>query len=222
MSENTFFDFGTESKSENLQSKNEDKQYFDDEDLKPVKGLEALDNVSIDIPKLMATSKNQSDQEEAPVSKHQKDVLSEMIADDVQEQQEIQKLMSNRRALSDKLQNDPEFDKRYKKAELEYFDKVNGKKSNPDMSVPNDEMYKQAQALVERIHNKTGQRPEHDTLQDESDPHGLSRFGEVLQNVPEDPDVDLDDKQRKPTEKGQPVIIIKKVKALNLNIYFNK
>lgn len=165
-----------------------------------------------------------------------------MLAGDAEDQAEIQRLMSSRRALSERLQKDPEFDKRYKRAEREYFDKVNGKQSTPDASVPNDALYKQAQALVERLHNKTGshvKQPSEDPL----DPHGLSRFGEVLQDVPDDPilenqtledqalELDQEDpdqvlpKQSKKTNKNsanQPAVIIKKVKTLNLNIYFNQ
>ncbi len=154
------------------EQKSEQKSDMEDEDLKPVKGLDLLDNVSIDIPTLTQT-KAQEKQVES-VSKQQKDILSHMISDDNEEQVEIQRLMSDRRALSERLQKDPEFDKRYKRAEREYFDRVNGKESTPDNSVPNDELYKQAQALVERLHNKTGKPESSEPTQDPNDPHGLS------------------------------------------------
>lgn len=238
MSENTFDDFAFDMEPMPLPLDNksdptppsqaEQKQDFDDEDLRPVNGLDALDNVSIDIP--TTTAVNSKQEEVVSSSKHQKDVLTEMIAGDAEEQAEIQRLMSNRRALSQRLQNDPEFDKRYKKAESEYFDRINGKQSTPDTSVPNDALYKQAQALVERLHNKTAGSIKA-TPVDPTDPHGLSRFGEVLQDVPEDSDSnsdsDSDEELSKPVKKSkrskhdsQPhKIVIKNVKTLN--IYYN-
>jgi hypothetical protein len=245
MSENTFDDFNfddaplpamtSDSTSDptsdpTSEQKPEQKHDLEDEDLKPIKGLDLLDNVSIDIPTL-AQTKVKENQEEF-VSKKQKDILSHMISDDTEEQVEIQRLMRDRRALSDRLQKDPEFDKRYKHAEREYFDRVNGTESTPDTSVPNDELYKQAQALVERLHNKTGkpeESPLSDSVQDPNDPHGLSRFGEVLHDIPEDSDSDSESdkllekpKKKKQQSSSKPVqkIVIKNAKTIN--IYYNK
>jgi hypothetical protein len=232
MSENNFDDFNfddeplpvmtTDTKTD---TKTEEKQDLEDEDLKPLGGLDLLDNVSIDIPTSVA-KKEPVESINLSVSKHEKDILSNMISDDTEEQVEIQRLMSDRRALSIRLENDPEFDKRYKRAEREYFDRVNGTESIPDTSVPNDELYKQAQALVERLHNKTGKPEISKSDQDPNDPHGLSRFGEVLHDIPDDSDeiFEKPDKtksnQKKSSSKQIQKIVIKN--AQTINIYYNK
>jgi hypothetical protein len=187
-----------------------------DEDFAPISGLDALDNVNIEIPTEVPIPIKTSE-DLSNVSKHQKDVLTEMLSGDAMDQAEIQNLMSDRRALYKRLQEDPGFDKRYKRAEKEYFDRVNGVKSDPDPSVPNDEVFKQAQALVEQLHNKAPIKP------DDSDPHGLSRFGDVLDDVPDDlPEPAPKEQKPKPksNDSERNIVVIKKVKKLVININF--
>ena len=256
MSENTFDDFdfdmepmpgplptlAAEPKPDQTPKPEHESKSFvqDDADLAPIKGLDALDNVVVDIPAVVHPKQSESDTKTDAASKHQKDVLTEMISNDVEGQAEIQKLMSDRRALSRRLQEDPEFDKRYKKAESDYFARVNGEQPKQDNTVPNDDLFKQAQVLVERLHNKTAnaepkpdqnsdQKPESNPAQtsdqDPSDPHGLSRFGTVSQDVPEEPsDSDSEElltpkrpKSSKSESKGKNKIVIHNVKKLVIN-----
>jgi hypothetical protein len=183
-----------------------------DEDLQPVHLLE-LDNVLVDIPAEVT-------------NKHEKDVLSEMMLGDSDGQIEIQRLMDDRRALNNKLQTDPEFDKRYKQAELEYFDKVNGT-DNHDLTTPNDELFRQAQALVEKMHHKSENskksEPEPKPSQSEStDPHGLSRFGKVLNDVPPDskPDHEINLNLLNGTKSDSATkIVFKNVNNIVINYY---
>lgn len=255
MSENTFddFDFDMEpmpgqlpepgpepvSTSEPAPKQNQELKPIvqDDDDLAPIKGLDALDNVVVDIPAVVHSKQSETKTRSdviASASKHQKDVLTEMISNDVEGQAEIQKLMNDRRALSNRLQEDPEFDRRYKKAESDYFARVNGEQPNQDNSVPNDDLFKQAQVLVERLHNKsanteTKSAPDsalNSVGQDPSDPHGLGRFGTVSQDVPEElSDSDSEEllapkKQRKEKpelSKGKNKIVIHNVKKLVIN-----
>lgn len=73
---------------------------------------------------------------------------SSFLANDV-----IENIITDRKKLSDRLQNDSEFEKRYIQAEKEYSEKARGLDPKPEFV--DDAVYAEAQKIVERIHKKT-------------------------------------------------------------------
>ena len=141
---------------------------------------------------------------------------------------EVRKLMEDRRALAERLQNDAEFNKRYVAAEKAYFDEKNGTVAKSEYG-SDDALFAQAQELVKKIHNKSEYACEPDTSEKQVDPHGLERYGKIVDdavdevnNVNDVDEADSDDEGDATTGTSGAAksgVYIQTVKKLVINIY---
>jgi hypothetical protein len=173
--------------------------------------MSALDNVEVEIPAKIDIPPRQINRK-ADLTAKEQEIIKSLEAED---EEDLNDVMTDRKKLMKRLQEDPEFDKRYKKAEQAYIAKIRGEKAPAD-AIPDDEMYRQAQVIVERMHNKSTSSKKETQEVDDIDPHGLSRFGKVTDEVPEDPEINLEELMRNTS--GGPIIYIANVKNLIINV----
>jgi hypothetical protein len=185
-----------------------------------------FDNVEIEIPDVVAPTTTTTT---SALSAKEKEMINAMQAADKSDDmsmKDLEAMMEDRRALALRLQTDPEFEKQYIRAEKEYSDKMKGVITPGDDTC--DETYKKVQEIVNKIHNKSSSAATASATSsggtgsgrgcdDSIDPHGLSRFGKISDEIPTDEsivDMVLGDR----AGKNQPIIYIKNVNKLVIKI----
>lgn len=174
--------------------------------------MSAFDNVHVEIPSKVDIPEKTKAKKTIPLTEKEKDILKNLENDDTED---LQEMMDDKKKLMNRLQTDPEFDKRFKKAERAYVAKIHGEEP-PNDDIPDDALYKQAQTLVQKIHVKSLPTEKIESSQKDVDPHGLSRFGTVTDEVPSD-EVTLDDIIS--SGGNRPIIYIANVSNLVINVH---
>lgn len=161
----------------------------------------------------------------------------------LEDRTEIDNILQDRKKLATRLEEDPKFDKMYKKAEHRYFKQYDQTGDSASSDVDEDDpTYLEAKSIVDRLHNRTKytdssfKNPDPDFSEPVKE-NSKKSSKETPKKTPKSPktpketleEKDLYDLERYgkvsdepiPTSRQDKVIYIKRVETLNLTINYH-